>query len=134
MQYRSICNIFNSFGNALLFRYICKGRLVKISENIAFSFNKEIYMKYLILYYNVLYNWMVISVLFPETLHIPNIVLYGGIVFLCTVPNILWESSNQMRLFTCSGKHNINLLWVRGQCRKTSYMSISVDITLILVI
>jgi len=27
---------------------------------------------------------MVISVLFPETLHISNIVLYGGIVFLCT--------------------------------------------------
>jgi hypothetical protein len=28
-----------------------KGRLVKISENIAFLFYKEIYMKYLILYY-----------------------------------------------------------------------------------
>jgi hypothetical protein len=32
MQFRSRCNIFNSFGNALLFRYIYKGRLVKISE------------------------------------------------------------------------------------------------------
>jgi len=55
MQYRSRCNIFNSFGNALLFMYIYKGRLVKISENIAFLFYKEIYMKYLILYYKV-YN------------------------------------------------------------------------------
>jgi len=42
---------FNSFGIALLFRYIHKGLLVKISENIAFLFYKEIYMKYLILYY-----------------------------------------------------------------------------------
>jgi spore coat protein CotH len=31
--------------------YIYKGRLVKISENIAFLFYKEIYKKYLILYY-----------------------------------------------------------------------------------
>jgi len=46
------CNIFNSFGNSLLFMNIYKGRLVKISENIAFLFYKEIYMKYLILYYN----------------------------------------------------------------------------------
>jgi hypothetical protein len=52
MQYRSRCNIFNSFGNALLFRYIYKGRAVKISANIAFLFYKEIYMKYLLLYYN----------------------------------------------------------------------------------
>ena len=51
MQYRSRCNIFNSFGNALLFRYIYKGKLVKISENIAFLFYKEIYMNYLIIYY-----------------------------------------------------------------------------------
>ena len=51
MQYRLRYNIFNSFGIALLFRYIYKGRLVKISENIAFLFYKEIYMKYLILYY-----------------------------------------------------------------------------------
>ena len=50
MQYRSRCNIFNSFGIALLFRYIYKGRLVKISENITFLFYKEIYMKYFILY------------------------------------------------------------------------------------
>jgi len=49
------CNIFNSFGIALLFRYIYKGRLVKISENIAFFFYKEIYMEYLILYYNGYY-------------------------------------------------------------------------------
>jgi hypothetical protein len=55
MQYRSRCNIFNSFGNTLLFRYIYKGRLVKISENIAFLFCKEIYMKYLILYYKSQY-------------------------------------------------------------------------------
>ena len=55
MQYRSRCNIFNSFGNALLFMYIYKGKLVKISANIAFLFYKEIYMKYLILYYKV-YN------------------------------------------------------------------------------
>ena len=33
-----------------------KGRLVKISENIAFLFYKEIYMKYLILYYKTLYD------------------------------------------------------------------------------
>jgi len=38
------CNIgqdaifFNSFGNTLLFRYIQKRRLVKISTNIAFLF------------------------------------------------------------------------------------------------
>jgi hypothetical protein len=32
-----------------IFRYIYKGRLVKISENIAFLFYKEIYMKYWIL-------------------------------------------------------------------------------------
>ena len=38
----------NSFKNALLFRYIYKGKLVKMSENIAFLFYKEIYMKYLI--------------------------------------------------------------------------------------
>ena len=49
MQYRTRCNIFNSFGMVLRFMYIYKGRLVKISENIA----KEIYMKYLILYYNI---------------------------------------------------------------------------------
>jgi hypothetical protein len=52
---RMECNIgqdaifFNSFGNALLFRYIFKGRRVKILEHIAFLFYKEIYMKYLIL-------------------------------------------------------------------------------------
>ena len=56
MQYRSRYNIFNSFGNTLLFRYIYKGRLVKISENIAFLFCKEIYMKYLILYYKSQYT------------------------------------------------------------------------------
>ena len=52
MQYRLRCNSFNSFGIALLFMYIYKGRLVKISETIAFLFYKEIYMKYLQLYYN----------------------------------------------------------------------------------
>ena len=51
MQYRSRCNIFNSFGIALLFRDIYKEKLVRISENIAYLFYKEIYMKYLILYY-----------------------------------------------------------------------------------
>ena len=51
MQYRSRCNMFNLFGIALLFKYIYKGRLVKISENIAFLIYKEIYIKYLILYY-----------------------------------------------------------------------------------
>ena len=56
MQYRSRCNIFNSFPNALLFMYIYKGRLVKISENIAFLFYKEIYMIYLILYYKTFYG------------------------------------------------------------------------------
>ena len=45
--------MFNSFGNTLLFRYIYKGRLLKILENIAFIFYKEIDMKYLIIYYNV---------------------------------------------------------------------------------
>jgi hypothetical protein len=43
MQYRSRCNILNSFGNTLLFRYIQKRRLGKISANIAFLFYKEIY-------------------------------------------------------------------------------------------
>jgi hypothetical protein len=33
---------------AIFFRYIYKGTLVKISENIAFLFYKEISMKYLI--------------------------------------------------------------------------------------
>jgi hypothetical protein len=58
MQYQSRCNIFNSFGNALLFRYIYIGGLVKISANIAFSFYKEIYMKYLILhvYYKYIFT------------------------------------------------------------------------------
>jgi len=56
MQYRSGCNMFNSFGKALLFRYIYKGTLVQISEDIAFLFCKEIYMKYLILYYNEKYQ------------------------------------------------------------------------------
>jgi hypothetical protein len=56
MQYRSRCNILNTFGIALLFRYIYKGRLVRISENIAFLFYKEIYMKYLILYYKHVYS------------------------------------------------------------------------------
>jgi hypothetical protein len=53
MQYRSRCNIFNSFVNAIHFRYIYKGRLVKISANIAFLFYKEIYMKYVMLYYKL---------------------------------------------------------------------------------
>jgi hypothetical protein len=34
MQYRSRFHIFNSFGNALLFRDIYEGRLGKISANI----------------------------------------------------------------------------------------------------
>jgi hypothetical protein len=56
------CNIgqdaifFNSFRNTLLFMYSYKGRLLKISANIAFLFYKEIYMKYLILYYNTSYR------------------------------------------------------------------------------
>jgi len=55
------CNIsqeqyFNSFRIALLFRYIYKGRLVKISGKSTILFYKEIYMKYLILYYNTFYN------------------------------------------------------------------------------
>jgi hypothetical protein len=49
MQYRSRFNILYPFGSAIFFKYIYKGRLVKISENIAFLFYKEIYMKYLIL-------------------------------------------------------------------------------------
>jgi len=36
--------------------YIEKGRLVKISANIAFLFYKEIYMKYLILCYKRKYR------------------------------------------------------------------------------
>jgi len=56
MQYRSRCNILNSFGNALLFRYVYNGNLVKISANIAFLFYKKIYMKYLILYYKQRYE------------------------------------------------------------------------------
>ena len=54
MQYRSRCNIFNSFGNTLLFMYIYNRRVVNISENIAFLFYKEIYTKYLILYYIIM--------------------------------------------------------------------------------
>jgi hypothetical protein len=34
MQYRSRCNIFNSFGIALLFRYIYKGRPVKRTREV----------------------------------------------------------------------------------------------------
>ena len=41
MQYRSRYNIFNSFGN--------------IPDNFAFIFYKDIYMKYLILYYKFIY-------------------------------------------------------------------------------
>jgi hypothetical protein len=56
MQYRSRCIFLShAFGNALLFRYIYKGRLVKISANIAFLFYKEIYINYLILYYKFAY-------------------------------------------------------------------------------
>ena len=54
MQYRSRCNIFNSFGNTLLFMYIYNRRVVNISENNAFLFYKEIYTKYLILYYIIM--------------------------------------------------------------------------------
>jgi hypothetical protein len=69
MQYQSRCNIFNSFGNALLFRYIYKGKLVKISANIVFLFYKKIYMKYLILYYKSCYpsNWKSLIVLLYDT-------------------------------------------------------------------
>jgi hypothetical protein len=65
MQYQSKCNIFNSFGNALLFI----GKLVKISANIVFLFYKEIYMKYLILYYKSCYpsNWKSLIVLLYDT-------------------------------------------------------------------
>ena len=38
--------IFLTHSEMLFFMYIYKGRLVKISENIAFLFYKEIYMKY----------------------------------------------------------------------------------------
>jgi hypothetical protein len=58
MQNRSRCNIFSSFGIALLFGYIYKGRLAKILQNIAFLFYTEIYMKYLILYYKTIYLFM----------------------------------------------------------------------------
>ena len=54
MQYRSRCNILNSFGNALLFRYVYNENLLKISANIAFLFYKEIYMKYLILLHTLI--------------------------------------------------------------------------------
>ena len=47
---------FNSFANSLLFFIYYKGRLVKISTSIAFLFYKEIYLKYLILYYNTVYS------------------------------------------------------------------------------
>ena len=56
MQYRSRCNILNSFGNTLLFMYIYNRRIVSISENIAFLFYKEIYTKYLILYYIIMFS------------------------------------------------------------------------------
>jgi hypothetical protein len=38
MQYQSRCNIFNSFGNALIFRYIYKRRLVKYQQIVHFYF------------------------------------------------------------------------------------------------
>jgi hypothetical protein len=47
-----ICTQAYGGRNALLFRYIYKGRPVKISANITFLFYKEILLKYLILYYN----------------------------------------------------------------------------------
>jgi hypothetical protein len=55
MQYWSICNILTHSEMLYFFRYIYKGTLVKISVNIAFLFYNEIYMKYLILYYNIVY-------------------------------------------------------------------------------
>jgi hypothetical protein len=57
MQYQSRWNIFNWFRNALLFRSIYQRRLVKISANIAFVFQKEIYLKYLIPYYYIVYTF-----------------------------------------------------------------------------
>ena len=48
--------------NALLFRYIYKGRPVKISANNVFLFYKEIDMKYLMLYYNILYCLRIYSI------------------------------------------------------------------------
>jgi hypothetical protein len=42
--------------NALLFRFISKGNPFKLSANITLLFYKEIYMEYLILYYNDKYH------------------------------------------------------------------------------
>jgi hypothetical protein len=44
--------------------YIYEGRLVKISENIAFLFYKEIYMKYLILYHKTIYQIISIDIIY----------------------------------------------------------------------
>jgi hypothetical protein len=44
MQYRSRCNIFNSFRNVLLFRYIYKGRLVKIIKYCIFILQRNLHV------------------------------------------------------------------------------------------
>jgi hypothetical protein len=108
MQYRSRCIICNSFGNALLFRYIYKGRLVEISANIASLFYKEMYMKYLILYYKHYYcrvffivlrihcyswytNFRGFRVSYLATkLRIQRIIVTLYMSTLCDVQHILW--------------------------------------------
>jgi len=47
--------IFLTYSEMLYFRYIYKGRLVKILANVAFLFYKGIFTKYLILYYKLTY-------------------------------------------------------------------------------
>jgi len=43
MQYRSRCNIFNSFGIALLFMYIYKGRLVNNGKYCIFILQRNLH-------------------------------------------------------------------------------------------
>jgi hypothetical protein len=49
------CNILAHSAMLYFLGIFIKETLVKISVNIAFLFYKEIYMKYLILYYNIYY-------------------------------------------------------------------------------
>jgi hypothetical protein len=125
MQYRSRYNMFNSFGNAPYFMHIYNGRLVKILANITFSFYKEIYMKYLILYYKMTYWCFYFG--FPQTMFL--LTRYGLILsrihclYICFLfPNIMLLKV--YRKFKCNDNNNpqskrANLYVRRGlHCRE----------------
>ena len=87
MQYRSRCNIFNSFGNTLLCMYIYNRRVVNISENIAFLFYKEIYTKYLILYYIIM-----LSVnFFCNISSYDNLAYYIALIYYAKIVHLLCQ-------------------------------------------